>query len=471
MRRDGSSLWWPAVASGKSVLFVCLCLIMMSLTWTAAAEQRGPALVWLGVAVVVGGVCLTWWRGSLRRLGDSGGEGFWASAAVIVLVGIAGRLVVSFGTTPVLSDDIWRYIHDGSVLASGQNPYAEAPAEIDAGRQILPEVIARTNNPELVTIYLPASQWVFAGITKVYEALPEVVRAVDPLRDRTFRVAFGLIDGLTVLFLLLLLRDMGRSPWCAALYAWHPLVFAEVAGSGHQDPIGIAPLVLMVGCWVRVLKADRFKAVSAMTLGVAFSLSLLVKPMALLLLPAIVVTLWRRRAALGLAAGSAVATGLVVGLPFVLMEGGVARLFETGERFVDAWAFNGSVHALLQWFFVEKGRADQLAGLMLAGVACWLAWRRTDPVRAAGWVVLSGLLVSSTAHPWYALWMLPFVAITRNRAGWLLSLTIPLAYVAHMHEGYRLPQWVVWIEYLPVIVVLIYELSVGADQEARLSAD
>ncbi|QDU70671.1 hypothetical protein [Mucisphaera calidilacus] len=470
--REGMPLSLPVWASAKGVVLAVLCLVMMSLTWVDVVDARLGSLGWLWAGALAGWCCLSWLGWRLGRC-DGKAEGFGRAAVVVVLVGLVARVVVSLGTTPVLSDDIWRYIHDGSVLASGANPYAVAPAELGEGERLLPGVVERVNNPGLVTIYLPTSQWVFAGVSRLYEGLPAGWRAWDGLRDHTFRVVFGLADVGVVVALVLLLGAMGRSAWWAALYAWHPLVLAEVSGSGHQDSLGVLGLVVAVWCWVRLLRGGS--GVSAAAMGIALAASVLVKPMGLLLVPAMVVSLWGRRGWLGVSVLSGVVTGLAVGLPFVAMDGGVGRLLETGERFVEAWAFNGSAHALLVWALGEKGWADVAAGVLLAGVSLGVAWRGLKPACATGWVLLAALLLSSTAHPWYALWMLPFVVAGGNRVGWLLSLMVLLAYVAHLDGGYELAWWVVWAEYVPVYALLLWVLcrwsAGGADDEAGLGAD
>ena len=44
------------------------------------------------------------------------------------------------------------------------------------------------------------------------------------------------------------LRDTGRSPWLALVYAWNPLVILEVAHSGHIDALGA--LWIAVSAWM-----------------------------------------------------------------------------------------------------------------------------------------------------------------------------------------------------------------------------
>ncbi|HET9441619.1 MAG TPA: hypothetical protein VFO52_15690, partial [Longimicrobiales bacterium] len=48
--------------------------------------------------------------------------------ALIVVTAIVLRIPL-FLTQPSLSDDVWRYVHDGRAQLAGVNPYAFAPAD------------------------------------------------------------------------------------------------------------------------------------------------------------------------------------------------------------------------------------------------------------------------------------------------------------------------------------------------------
>ena len=137
--------------------------------------------------------------------------------------------------TPLLSDDVYRYLWDGRVQRFGYDPYRSAPDDpaldhlhIEATRRIDPTSAA------LPTIYPPAAELFFRGVTAVHESTTAIVIAV---------VAFDL---LTMLILWRWLATTGRSPWWVLAYAWHPLVAIEGAGGGHIDVVGTC-LVVVTG--------------------------------------------------------------------------------------------------------------------------------------------------------------------------------------------------------------------------------
>ena len=188
------------------------------------------------------------------------------SVLIILTVAIGARITILLTSGPNLSDDIWRYIHDGATLGRGQNPYARAPAELNKGEAPRPHIIDRINHPQLVTIYQPISQYVFA----VFARFP--VASWDPRGDLFFRSGFVVFDMLIVAMLLWNLRREGRSPWWVVLYAWHPLPLSEVAGSGHQDVVGVVLLLAFL------TTVDQKKRIRPLPAAFALAAATAVKP-------------------------------------------------------------------------------------------------------------------------------------------------------------------------------------------------
>ncbi len=394
------------------------------------------------------------------------------SAALLILTfALLARLFTVFVTQPVLSDDIWRYIHDGAVLGGGNNPYLIAPAEMSAEALPVPQIADRMNNPGLVTIYQPVSQYVFAAFDRAWSMSPEAYQRWDTNHDKLFRFGFVLFDMIIIAVLLLWLRDIGKSPWWAAAYAWHPLAISEVAGSGHQDSIGIAFLVLSLWWASRLVRSvqpsgDRGSAKPqaawrgwglAVGAGAAFGLAVAVKPVVLPIALGLTVLLRHRPKQVACAAGAAILTAGLMYLPFMMMEGGLTGMIETGRTFVGKWAFNGSVYHITEHWLLSKPLLDKLIVLLLCAVAVVSASaRHANPARLGVAVLFASVLLSSTVHPWYLLWALALTPICFSPAFWVFSLTICLSYAAHLNpEGYRVPGWLVVVEYLPVYGVLL----------------
>src|SRR5690606_1712690 len=124
----------------------------------------------------------------------------WPRAAtVVLLVALALRISAALLTQPQLSDDLWRYIHDGRRTAAGVNPYAHAPADapLATPADMAPmtplgrDIAQRVNHPHLVTIYQPASQWVFFVFARGGDLLHA---AAAEAQATVFRIGFVLLD-------------------------------------------------------------------------------------------------------------------------------------------------------------------------------------------------------------------------------------------------------------------------------------
>ncbi len=338
----------------------------------------------------------------------------------------------------MLSDDIWRYIHDGRTLAAGASPYQHAPAELAVQDRITRQV----NHPELVTIYQPTSQWIFAAITMV------------STNDKMFRLGLCLFDLAIVGLILVGLVRTGLSPWWAVLYAWHPLVLSEVAGSGHQDVIGIA---MLLAC---LLLADRDEpsAVRWMLAGAAFAMAVAVKP---IVFPLALVLAWHGRKELRLVAiaiTSAAVMGIALYLPFLMMPRGLSRLWETSQTFVENWAFNSSLHGIIWSLTGSAQLARWAAAGVLLSILLICMWRKVGLWPTCMAYLFGSLLCSSTVYPWYLLWALALLPWCPSIGLWMFSLTVVLGYEVLGHpQVWRVPLWVSVAVYVPVVVGLIID--------------
>ncbi|HEY7849133.1 MAG TPA: hypothetical protein VIC27_03655, partial [Ktedonobacterales bacterium] len=91
----------------------------------ASASLRAPAFGWLltGVTALYLAACAL-----ILRSRPAGGAWRWAELALIVLVGLALRVVV-FGSPPLLSPDAWRYAWDPQLIVHGFSPYTHTPLD------------------------------------------------------------------------------------------------------------------------------------------------------------------------------------------------------------------------------------------------------------------------------------------------------------------------------------------------------
>jgi hypothetical protein len=454
----------------------------------AATESAGTANLhalrpfWLTFALSWAALTLLWRRLAAAERHAGGAAGASGGAArsepgagrpriavnlLILVVAAAARLAVVLGHDLALSDDVHRYVFDGRNLAGGLNPYLRCPRDcaLDTDEPWPGEndAAARVNHPAMHTVYLPASQAAFGGLALAERGLPRALQG-----ERWFRLAFAAADLALVALILSALTATGRSTWWAALYAWHPLPIAEIAGSGHQDVMGIALLLGAIVLWWR----GRGGVAGVAAAGALAALATLVKPIAL---PIALLMARGRTRDLLMAAPVAIVVMLAVAGPFLLLGDGEAlrNLAGSLKRFTLQWAHFGGIYevllGILEHLAPEWGshRREQLARAVCgaAVVAAFvLLWRRpaaaTMPqfLRRAQVLILLMLLLSSTAHPWYLLWGLALLPASPSAAVWIASLTLPWGYaVLGDVARWTTPAWVVAAAYVPVYAALARE--------------
>jgi len=394
---------------------------------------------------------------------------FWGTVVFVILAGLVLRIGVVMTHQPGLSDDIWRYVFDGEVLAAGHNPYEVAPGEVVLGEERFNGeygLANRVNNPELTTIYLPVSQVVFALSAEMAQVMSGKdsdggggneygAKGIDPdWEARVFRFVFiGFEMGMMVL-LALVLFSMKKSAWYLALYAWHPLALSEIAGEGHQDVIGLFFMVGSLALWqLRKRWVGRWSFLLA--------ISALVKPMS------VVVAAFQLRYdrakrwdwVKSLLVGGVVCVILMTAFFFLSDMTAWTRFAETVSRFVYKWAFFGSVYTPLVKLTGSEVWARRILMVILGLVVLVMMMKRREPWKASRDIFFAGVLLSTTVWPWYLLWALVLFPVRPSVALWMATLTVPWGYaVLGDVVGWSVPGWLPWLSYGPVYVILLMEM-------------
>jgi hypothetical protein len=380
--------------------------------------------VWTLALLAVGFGALAW-----SVLARPGGK---LTPGGVVTVAVLLRIVL-LPLPPTLSDDVLRYVWDGRVAGHGANPYALAP-ESDELEGLRDAEWRHVPHRDVETVYPPLALALFS------------IAAAAPRPVLAWKVLLVAIELAGCLLLLRLARRLGVPARRVALYAWNPLVTLEVAGMGHVDALGVTAVIATV--WA--LEGRRAWAGLTAAAGVAAKL-----------VPIFAVPLWARRAARP-GRFAALTLGLVAAVltPVLLSTGGVPPGW---LRFGVSWEFNGPLFEPL-WRLLDATRADDaiksgldrlklwsgehdfwnrfypwvypqwLAKLALGGLfAGWLVriWRdrRAGAVEVTGRTFAALVVCSATVYPWYLLWMLPWAALTEQRAWLALSALILLSYL------------------------------------------
>jgi len=342
-------------------------------------------------------------------------------------IGVALRATFLAGP-PLLSDDVYRYLWDGRVQTQGINPYRFSPNA--------PELIPlrdasyeRLNNKDLPTIYPPLAQIVFAAAATLSH------------RVIAMKAVFVLADLVLLAIIVRLLIAVGTSPMRSLIYAWSPLTSLEIAGGGHNDVLAI--LFLAAAHRAMIHKKGTlsicFVALSAAAklfpLGLAPLFMRSVRPRVWLVLPAVLA---------------------VVSLPY---WGVGERAFQGLAAYAFRWRANDSLFHLLYLMSGSLDYAKAAAAGLFAGLVAVLILRRVAPLRAV-YLALGGiLLLSPTVHPWYLVWIIPYLCFFPSPAWLALTGSVALAYHAPALAAAGAP----WhedpvlkiLEYAPFFVLLV----------------
>jgi alpha-1,6-mannosyltransferase len=397
-------------------------------------QHRNGGTGFILIALAQGAVYLlavgVTWRGGFSR------------RALAALLGLA--VVMRLGVLaapPHLSDDINRYVWDGRVEAAGINPYRYIPVDphLAALRddKIFPNVNRNTYAP---TIYPPVAEYIFFLATRVSQSLTCM---------RATMLVFELVTVL-LLIRLLMLFELPRER--ILIYAWHPLLLWEFAGSGHIDAAVLSFATLAL--WARRRKADWLT-------GVAVAAAGLVKFFPAVIFPALYRRWdWKMPAA-------AAATILFAYLPVI----GVGRAV---FGFLPGYAkeeglLNGSGFFL--WNLATSvapsvGDLGVLAYLVfvavaIAALAIYLVLRDKSGnhyIAAATTLAVATTILLSPHYAWYFAWLVPFLCFAPYPSVLYLTVASPLLYFVPGGPdpaGHRMI--VDWAIYGPYAAIALFE--------------
>ncbi len=319
-----------------------------------------------------------------------------AAGLFVMAVALATRAAL-LPVAPTLSDDMYRYVWEGRVIASGADPYRLSPRDTALAPLRDSRIWPHVNHPELATIYPPAAEAGFAFVAAVSPTL-EAMKVWNVLHD-------------VALVGVLLAWCAGTAGGAAAalVYAWNPLVLVEYAGSGHNDPTALV--------WVAAafLLARRRPVLS----GVALAIGALVKLAPLLALP-FLFRRWNWTARLAC---------LALLVPGLVSFAWLTRGAHSGLRaYWEGWQNNA---LLFEWIENLTGRFSLARAVAIVTVVttALVAWRKAwSAERATRDVTRAAALVSPVLHPWYLGWLVVFEPLAPSAAWLALSLTVMLSY-------------------------------------------
>lgn len=388
--------------------------------------------------------------GHLHKMHDREWK-FWIGASFLF------RVVLLF-SVPALSDDFYRFIWDGRLLAAGHHPFAEVPSYYMSLPESIPglneELFTRLNSKETFTIYPPFAQLIFWISVEFSDGSVYGSMLVMKSIVLCFDVA-------TIWIIVKVLRQFNLDHKMALLYALNPLVILELTGNVHFE--GVMVFFLLLAIFLLKRKQPLGSAF-------AYAFSICSKLVTLLFLPLLVRYLgWKKSTLYWLATGTITC---ILFLPLLNME--IIRGLSTSlGYYFQRFEFNASIYYLLRevGYLIFGFNIIQFSGpfLAIAATAIILLIALRDlPSKFPDqidvslfsymlWCILVYLLSATILHPWYIVTLLAISVFTPYAFAVVWTAVIFLSYAGYTPDGYKENLFLIALEYVIVIAYLFYE--------------
>lgn len=373
-------------------------------------------------------------------------------AFYLITAGILFRMIWLFAI-PALSDDFYRFVWDGRLLANRYNPFLYIPAEIMQIPEMVVlikanELFQHLNSPNYYSVYPPLNQYFFGVISLI---------SGNNLRLNVIllRVIILLAECGT-LWLLHRINKKQHRKLNISLYALNPLVIIELSGNLHFEAAVIFFLVLTYYLFIN--KAVLWKP--ALTLASAVC----VKMLPLIFIPLIINKIgWKKGITFSLLTGFFC---LVFSFPLISLQV-IENILASVNLYFQSFEFNASVYYLIReigyWVYGYNiiGFAGRALSIIAFVLILYLSFNNKTikkPLWAAKAVLTIYLLFATTVHPWYITPLILLSCFSNFRYALLWSALIPLTYFSYTTIPYNENLWLVSLEYAAVFGFWSWEI-------------
>ncbi|HET8736792.1 MAG TPA: mannosyltransferase [Pricia sp.] len=375
----------------------------------------------------------------------------------LLVIGILFRLVFLMAE-PNLSQDFYRFIWDGHLVANFINPYLEVPDVLISQKNlIIPNARELYSgmgelSAKHYSNYPPLNQLLFA--LAAWLGGKSMMGSVLVLRSGVILADIGV-----VYFGRKLLKQLNRPPHLIFWYFLNPLIIIELTGNLHFEGV-----MLFFFVWaLYLLSRERWRLAA-----VPYALSICAKLVPLLFLPLFLKHLGLK---LSFVFYLLVAVGCTaIFLPFYSPDS-LGNYFQTVGLWFSNFEFNaGLYNGLKQIAIASDGKPWELIKtygeivpvLTLLAVLGFTFLRQNQKLTVLPtsmlWVLTTYYLLSAVVHPWYIVFLVLLSVFTPYRFALLWSLVVVLSYYAYSNPTFKENLWLLAIEYLVVYGFMIYEI-------------
>lgn len=359
----------------------------------------------------------------------------------------SARFILLF-SFPLLSDDIYRFIWDGSGILNGINPFAFTPQELMQNKPAwLDELLfQKMNSPNYFSVYPPINQLAF-----VLSALPGKGNLLASII--ILRIIILVFDIGNIYLIKKLLKFYNKDEKLVFWYALNPLVIIEFTGNLHFEAVMIFFTLLSV--WFLVSNKWVFAAI---TLGLAVCAKLL----PLIFLPLFIKHIgWKKSIYAVLICGITI---LILFLPFIYNLELAKNFISSIQLYYGKFEFNGSVYQILKavgwkWLGYNPIAYTSKILLTLTLIGFLITYLKSKNIfEGIFWLMFIYTIFGAIVHPWYILILVAFTPFVKWRFGILWSVLICLSYYTYRVIPYQENINLVILEYSLLVLYIILEV-------------
>ena len=361
---------------------------------------------------------------------------------LLFATGVIARLVFFFHL-PSLSDDFYRFLWDGQLIANGISPYLYTPQEMLGNQAFNQDLLSLLNSPSYFSIYPPLNQGLFWLAAESSNG--NYLFGVNTLR---------LVLLLTEVGSFLLLKSVTGNK-SAFFYFLNPLVILEIVGNIHFEGLVIFFLLL----FFYAIKKKKY-VLSGLSVGLAAATKLI----PLILIPAIFLKYrWKKGVII-----SSIAIGSFSLFFVFLDQQAIYGMWESIQLYFKKFEFNASVYFLLREIgFILKGyNIIHTLGpwLLVSSIFSILLISITGALKKWNLSVILLLVLSTyylfttTVHPWYILTLLPLGLMGGYYFPIAWTFLVFITYGGYSENGYNLSMGWVVTEYIVLIGFVVSEM-------------
>ncbi len=391
---------------------------------------------------------------------------FW----LLACLGIVFRLVF-MAAIPNLSQDFYRFLWDGRLVAQGVSPYLFTPnlstaLEVTVEQSKLLIEGMRALNASHFSNYPPINQLFFA-VAALFAGKSILGSAI------VLRVIIILADVGILYFGKKILEKLNLPVKNIFWYFLSPFVIIELSGNLHFEGV-----MLFFFVWALYLLFNGKWFWSAVLIGVSVS----VKLIPFLFLPlfwkyfinknanAEIQQRFDKLSVIPLIKFYVVVlvTAVITFLPFLSSEF-IQNFSATIALWFQNFEFNASIYYVIRWigFQIVGWNLIETVGkilpvlvlLFVLGLAFFRKNKTPQQLITAMLFAISFyFLLSTTVHPWYIATPLLLSVFTKSKFPIVWSFLGVLSYSAYGNDGFDEKLWLVALEYVVVIGVAVWEL-------------